>query len=138
MRWFRNSWFARSVLFPLTLIMWASACTKTVIHTSPYDDIVREKPGGGVTVVLQDGTRMTVRRPRIVSDSLTGLAYNTRARSYTDTLSFAFAEMKSVEQVKTHPLGTILTVGAIVVPLVAIFSTDFGRFGCRPERGSCD
>lgn len=134
----RDSRFVRSVLFPLTLVMWASACQKTVIHTSPFEELDREKPGGGVTVVLEDGTRTKVHRPSIVSDSLVGLVYDTRSRSYSDTVSFSLTEMNSVEQVKTHPAGTILTVGSFVAFFVAVFSLDFGRLGCRPEVGSCD
>ena len=116
MRWFRNSRFARSVLFPLTLIMWLSACQKTVISVSPYDDIAREEPGM-VTVVFEDGSTTNIHRPWIAADSLFGVDYDPRTRAYTDTVSFAFAETSRVERVVTP---TALKVFGIVAGVAVV------------------
>lgn len=115
MGWLRNSQLARSVLVPLGLITWLSACTQPVIHTSPYEGIVRDAPRE-VTVVLDDDTRTKIRQPRIVDDSLIGLVYDARSRRYQDTVSFSFAEMHRVEQAKASPTGLMLVL-AIPVAL---------------------
>jgi len=118
MRYLRRSAFLRLVVLPFTLSLWLSACTSYVAMQGPYaQTIVSEEPGK-VRAWLDDGSRVTISRPRIEADSLVGFVYDARTRSYTDTVRVALGEVSVVEREKADILKGI-GVGFLILTAVS-------------------
>lgn len=67
MLYFRNSRLLRSLLLPLTLVLWTSACHNWVQPKSPYDQsITRDRPSE-MRTGQADSLAVTLLEPRAVA-----------------------------------------------------------------------
>ena len=120
MRYLRRSAFLRVVVLPLTLTLWLGGCRKQYVAVpAPYAQTLVREELSDVMLTLDDGSRFHVHNPRIVADSLVGVVYDAKERSYTDTVHVALAEVSAVEKRRGTPAWAYVAAGALVVGVVA-------------------
>ena len=127
MRFLRQSRFVRSVLLPLALLMWLSACgPRKVELASPYEQTIQTDRPGEIFVTLTNGERLRLVSPSVRADTLLGLKYAPRTRRYTDSVTVAFSEIELIEQTARRSTATWIVAaglgGAAVIIVLSLGS----------------
>lgn len=128
----RQSRFVRSVLLPLSLLVWLSACgPRKVELASPYAQTIESDPPGEIFVTRIDGDRLRLVSPSVRADTLLGLKYDPRTRHYTDSVTVAFSDIGLIEKKKkpsTAKLIVALSLSAALLTGVIILGIQRDNF----------
>ena len=113
MNWLRQH--GRPLVVCLTLHL--GACTAWHVESSPLADVLAQRHPSRVRVTRTDSLRVVVYAPRLVGDTLEGLAAEPRAfQSTPDSVRLRIPEIK---QVATRRFSWERSIAAVAAGLVA-------------------
>ena len=117
MLYFRRSPFLRRVVLPLTLLAFLSACHKWVPLEPPVAQAIAERDPGTVRVTLADSSRIVLKEPHIMGDSLIAFEDGKEPQ----TVALPLEDLRQVEEQRTNVLATVgLVTGIAVVTFVVV------------------
>jgi hypothetical protein len=119
MLYFRRSPFLRRVVLPLALLAFLSAFYKWVPLEPPVAQAVAEEEPGTVRVTLADSSRIVLKEPHIMGDSLIAFEDGKEPQ----TVALPLEDLRQVEEQRTNVPATVgLVFGiAVVTSAVVVF-----------------
>ncbi|MGW8282271.1 MAG: hypothetical protein ACWGON_03120 [Gemmatimonadota bacterium] len=126
---FRQSSWIRSFLLPFATALWlgTASCTSWKTVKPPVVSTLKSKQPDKVRVTMPDGSEFEVVGPRIVADSLIGVAPVTRDSNENPRIAVALGDVRGVEVNETDAVktvGLLIGLGTLVALGVAIASYD--------------
>ena len=123
MRYLRRSKIFRSVVLPLTLLVWLSACHKWVaIEANVVSPTELSSP---VRVTLTDGEEIKLEDATVTADSLFGKRDRT-----SRSIRFALEDVTEIEEAKSRPLATVGLVFGVVIGVGLAVAVVCAASGC--------
>ncbi len=117
MLYFRRSPFLRRVILPLTLLAFLSACHKWVPLEPPVAQAIAERDPGTVRVTLADSSRIVLKEPHIMGDSLIAFEDGKEPQ----TVALLLEDLQRVEEKRANTPATVfLILGAAVLAFFAL------------------
>lgn len=123
-----NSWI-RSFLLPFATALWlgTASCTSWNTVKPPVESTLESKQPDKVRVTMADGSEFEIVGPRIVEDSLIGVAPVSRESNENPRIAVALSDVWRVEVNETNAVrtvGLLMGLGALVALGVALATYD--------------
>jgi hypothetical protein len=112
-----RSWYSRRAgITGLVLAAWSSsACTHWKVQSAFPEQVVSRRPQK-VRVTRDDGSRMVLRRPEIVGDTLYGVQRDEQAAAGSPRPAVALTDVSEIAVRRVNVVTTaVLALGALVV-----------------------
>lgn len=124
----RQSPFMRTVVIPVALLSFLSACHKWVPVKDPVAASITQKRPEQVRVTTTDDERFVLKAPSVEGDTLSGVEANAEPRA------IALADIATIERRKSDAVATTLVVvGTAFAALLVLAIAACAGGGCAPS-----
>jgi len=105
------------------------ACRSWQVPEIPPREVVRQRQPASIQVIRLDSSRLELRSPHIVGDSVVGASTDAPAgASNSPNLAIALSQISHVAIRQLDPVRTLVFIGAVVLGiLVLLFAVAFGQ-----------